>query len=107
MLTNLLSNAIKNTPSMGFVEVILSTQGEHIYISVEDTGIGLTKEEMDKLFNKFGKIERCGKKLNVDIEGSGLGLFITKEIIDLHKGSICVESEGKDKGSKFTIKLNK
>jgi len=107
VITNLLSNAIKNTPPTGVVKVSLSMRGNTIYVSVEDTGVGLTADEMDKLFNKFGKIERYGKRLNVDIEGSGLGLFITKEIVDLHNGSIWVESEGKNKGSKFTFKLNK
>ena len=68
--------------------------------------MGLTLGEMDKLFNKFGKIERYGQRMNVDIEGTGLGLFITKEIVDLLKGSIWVASEGKNKGARFTVRLN-
>ncbi|MFX1552535.1 MAG: sensor histidine kinase [Promethearchaeota archaeon] len=75
-------------------------------ISISDTGIGLTKEEMDKLFTRFGKIERYGNGLEfIDIQGTGLGLYISKEIIDLHEGQIWVESEGRDKGSIFTIKI--
>ena len=106
VITNLLSNAIKNTPPNGLVKITLSRNGETLYISVQDSGVGLTLGEMDKLFNKFGKIERYGQRMNVDIEGTGLGLFITKEIVDLHKGSIWVASEGKNKGARFTVRLN-
>ncbi len=67
--------------------------------------LDLQKKEMDKIFKKFGKIERYGKELDVDIEGSGLGLYISKEIVNLHEGMIWVESEGRNKGATFTIKL--
>ena len=106
VITNLLSNAIKNTPPNGLVKITLSRNGETLYISVQDSGVGLTLGEMDKLFNKFGKIERYGQRMNVDIEGTGLGLFISKEIVDLHKGSIWVASEGKNTGARFTVRLN-
>ena len=106
VITNLLSNAIKNTPPKGSIKVTLSRNEDAIYISVQDSGVGLTLGEMDKLFIKFGKIERYGQRMNVDIEGTGLGLFITKEIVDLHNGSIWVASEGKNKGARFTVRLN-
>jgi signal transduction histidine kinase len=67
VITNLLSNAIKNTPPNGLVKVILSRNEDAIYISVQDSGVGLTLGEMDKLFNKFGKIERYGQRMNFDI----------------------------------------
>ncbi len=54
-------------------------------------------------FKIFGKIERYGKNLDVDIEGPGLGLYISNEIIKLHNGIIFVESQGRNKGSTFTI----
>ena len=74
--------------------------------TIKDTGIGLTREEMDRLFTRFGKIERYGEGLEyIDIQGSGLGLYISKEILDLHEGHIWAESEGRDKGCTFTIKL--
>ena len=107
VITNLVSNAIKNTPSYGTISLNLKEANDSIYIEVKDTGVGLTEEDMDKLFKKFGKIERYGQKLEIDTEGSGLGLFISKQIIDLHGGAIWVESEGRNKGSKFIIRLYK
>jgi two-component system phosphate regulon sensor histidine kinase PhoR len=106
VILNLLSNAIKNTPPTGKIIVKSLNKNDSVELSIRDTGIGLTKEEMDKLFIRFGKIERYGDGLEyIDIQGTGLGLYISKEIIDLHEGQIWVESEGKDKGSTFTIKL--
>jgi len=107
VITNLLSNAFKNTPKKGIIRIKLEEKGSAVYFKINDTGIGLTKKEMDKLFTKFGKIERYGQKMDVDIEGSGLGLYISKEIVDLHGGHIWVESAGRNKGSTFYIKLFK
>jgi len=107
VITNLLSNAIKNTPPEGNINISLYEKNDSFYFSITDSGIGLTTEDMEKLFKKFGKIERYGQDLNVDIEGSGLGLYLSKEMIDLHGGSIWVESEGRNKGSTFNIRFNK
>jgi len=105
VITNLLSNAIKNTPANGKIYITLIDHYDHIDIQIKDTGIGITKKEKELLFEKFGKMERYGMDLGVDIEGSGLGLFISKEIVELHGGQIIVESEGRNKGSTFTIRL--
>lgn len=107
VLTNIISNAIKNTPQNGEIFLNLVEKAEYTDISVKDTGVGLTEKEMEKLFEKFGKIERYGMDLGVDIEGSGLGLYISKEIVELHGGQIFVESVGRNKGSTFTIRLFK
>lgn len=107
VITNLLSNAIKNTPKKGIIKIELEEKGETVYFKIRDTGIGLTEKEMENLFIKFGKIERYGQKMDVDIEGSGLGLYISKEIVGLHGGHIWVESAGRNKGSTFYIKLFK
>ncbi|MFX1345339.1 MAG: PAS domain S-box protein [Promethearchaeota archaeon] len=105
VIINLLLNAIKNTPPFGLILVNLEKQENFIDIKITDTGVGFTKEEMSKIFKKFGKIERYGKGLDLDTEGSGLGLYISKEIIDAHNGAIWVESNGRNKGSVFTIRL--
>ncbi len=80
---------------------------DYIDIKVRDTGVGITEKEKEMLFQKFGKIERYGKDLDVDIEGTGLGLYISKEIVELHGGKILVKSEGRNKGATFTIRLFK
>ena len=106
VIINLLSNAIKNTPPSGIITIKAYLKGDYATISVSDTGIGLTKEEMRRLFSRFGKIERYGVDLEyIDIQGTGLGLFISKELIELHKGEIRAESLGRNQGSTFIVKL--
>ncbi len=106
VITNLLLNAIKNTPPNGKITIILSENEDWVEFSVIDTGTGLTEEEMSIIFTRFGKIERYEEGLEyIDIQGSGLGLFISKEIVDLHGGIIRAESEGRGKGSNFVVKL--
>ncbi|MFX1257765.1 MAG: PAS domain S-box protein [Promethearchaeota archaeon] len=102
---NIISNAIKNTPSRGHIYIKLYRNNSWACISIKDTGIGLTKKEKEKLFKKFGKIERYEMCADIDGEGSGLGLYISKEIVELHGGKIYVESKGRNKGSEFIVKL--
>ncbi|MFX1455612.1 MAG: PAS domain S-box protein [Promethearchaeota archaeon] len=106
VINNLLLNAIKNTPPNGKIIVNLFRNNESVEFSMRDTGVGLTKEEMEIIFTRFGKIERFGEGLEyIDIQGSGLGLFISREIVQLHGGTISVESEGRHKGSIFKVIL--
>jgi PAS domain S-box-containing protein len=106
VLINLISNAIKNTPPDGKIKLSLNKKDNWAEIKIIDTGIGLTKEEMHMLFTRFGKIERYGSGYEyIDIQGTGLGLFISKEIIDLHEGEIRAESAGRNQGSTFIVKL--
>jgi len=107
VFVNILSNAIKNTPPHGQIFVILNETPDQIDVIIKDTGVGLTKDEKTKIFQKFGKIERYGMDLDVDIEGAGLGLYISKEIVKLHRGEILVESEGRNKGCTFIVRLYK
>ena len=105
VILNLLSNAIKNTLSNGNIFIKSIEHHNFIEIIIRDTGVGLTKKEKLFIFKKFGKIERFGKGMDVDIEGPGLGLYISSEIVKLHKGEILVKSKGRNKGSTFTIRL--
>ncbi len=107
VISNIMSNAIKNTQLKGKIFVDLVDTRDYIDIQIKDTGIGLTEKEKEKIFEKFGKIERYGKNFDVNIEGTGLGLYISKEIVDLHGGQILVESDGRDKGAKFTVRFFK
>ncbi len=105
VINNLLINAINNTPPGGDISIQLSLLENQIELRIADTGIGITPEEKQRLFTKFGKIERYGKGIDVISEGTGLGLYISKNVIELHGGSIRVESEGRDKGSTFIVTL--
>jgi len=106
VILNLLSNAIKNTPPNGKITVSLKKMKKYAKLIVKDTGVGFITQEINKLFTRFGKFERMEKGLEyLDIQGSGLGLFISREIIDLHGGRIWVESRGRYEGSKFIVKL--
>ena len=106
VIANLVSNAIKNTPPNGKIRVNLQEIEDWARISIHDTGIGLTKDEMEKIFTQFGKIERSGQGYEyLDIEGAGLGLYISKEIVNLHGGQIWAESSGRHNGCTFVVKL--
>ncbi|MFX1530044.1 MAG: PAS domain S-box protein [Promethearchaeota archaeon] len=106
VIMNLLSNAVKNTPPKGRIRIKVEGEENWVILSISDTGVGLTRDEMEIIFTRFGKIERYGEGLEfIDIQGSGLGLFISKEIVDLHGGYIRAESKGRDKGSTFVVKL--
>ncbi|MHA1414589.1 MAG: sensor histidine kinase, partial [Promethearchaeota archaeon] len=89
VISNLLSNALKNTPPNGVVELNVEDIDNWIIFSIKDNGVGITKKEMELLFTRFGKIERYENGLEyIDVRGSGLGLFLSKEIIKLHQGEI-------------------
>lgn len=100
ILNNFVSNAVKFTDE-GMVEVSLSKRDDKLSISVSDTGPGLTKEDLDKLFEPFNKILIKNRPPK---EGTGLGLYISKKIANILGGDISVESEF-GKGSKFTLTL--
>jgi signal transduction histidine kinase len=105
VVLNLISNAIKNTPPKGLIYITTHIENNYMDIIIKDTGIGLTQKEREKLFTKFGKVEREYIQMDIVTEGSGLGLYISKKIIDLHHGKIWVESEGRNRGTSFIIRL--
>ncbi|MFX1476549.1 MAG: PAS domain S-box protein [Promethearchaeota archaeon] len=105
VIMNILLNAINNTPRMGNISIKLNPKTKFVDIVIKDTGVGLTMAERTMIFKKFGKIERFGEGLDVNTNGSGLGLYISKEIVELHGGQILVRSEGRNKGSTFIIRL--
>jgi signal transduction histidine kinase len=101
VMLNLISNAIKFTNPNGAIYINVLDKGDTVEISVKDTGIGIEKEHLDLLFEKFYQID---KTLSRNAEGSGIGLSLTKSIVDLHGGNISVDSEI-GKGSVFKIEL--
>jgi len=100
VLANLVDNAIKFTSEQGQVFVLARRQGEELTIRVSDTGIGIPKDALPKIFDRFYRVYRPGEQ----IRGTGLGLAIVKKIITLHGGRIEVESEV-NKGTTFTAFL--
>ncbi|MBD3185786.1 PAS domain-containing protein [Candidatus Bathyarchaeota archaeon] len=105
VIVNLLSNAIKNTPTGGKIEVQVLQNDGRARVEIKDNGIGFLDSEIKQIFKKFGKIDRKNIKSDIDIQGSGLGLFISKEIIEMHGGRIWVESKGRNKGSTFIFEI--
>ncbi|MBN1595865.1 hypothetical protein JW933_08070 [candidate division FCPU426 bacterium] len=101
IIGNLLSNAIKFTPAGGAIKVSLRLDGSNLEIRVADTGIGIEEWEKEKIFRKFQQAERS---LTRESAGVGLGLNIVKNLVELHDGSIRVESV-KEKGSTFIVIL--
>ncbi len=102
---NILTNAVKYTKegSITFsINSVVKNNVCRLIISVEDTGIGIKQENINKLFNKF---ERLDLKDNITIEGTGLGLAITKKLVDMMNGKIVVQSVF-GKGSKFTVSID-
>ncbi len=102
---NILTNAVKYTKegSITFsINSVIKNDVCRLIISVEDTGIGIKQENLNKLFNKF---ERLDLKDNITIEGTGLGLAITKKLVDMMNGKIVVQSVF-GKGSKFTVSID-
>ncbi len=99
---HIISNAVKFTDKGGRVTVLVNNFLKDAEVIVSDTGIGIPKEELPKLFQKFSKINRPGSQ----VPGAGLGLAMAKKIIDLHNGLINVKSEV-NKGTTFVIRLPK
>ncbi len=105
IIINLLSNAIKNTPLNGLIYISVNKEKDYNDIIIKDSGVGFTEVEKKKIFKKFGKIERKDIEKDIIIDGSGLGLYISKHIVELHNGKIWLESEGRNKGSTFIVRL--
>jgi signal transduction histidine kinase len=101
ILVNLISNAYKYTPEGGSISIRARREGSSVRCEVEDTGIGMTPEEVDKLFTKFW---RAADDHVRDQPGTGLGLNIAKNLVELHGGQIEVKSQ-KDTGSTFAFSM--
>jgi CheY-like chemotaxis protein len=118
---NLLQNSCKFTPEAGTIDIRvynefsdtpatdfpaahgMETSGAALVVEIHDSGIGISPENMPRIFNAFEQGERVRTRV---FGGLGLGLAISRAIVELHGGSITAESEGKDKGAKLTIRLH-
>ena len=98
IVNNLLSNAFKYTPSGKAVSVNVSLTDKHLFLEINDTGNGMHKKEIDKIFDRFYRVE------GTEAKGSGIGLALTKELVAMHNGQISVHSE-KGRGTTFKVRL--
>ncbi|CAJ35938.1 GAF domain-containing sensor histidine kinase [Methanocella arvoryzae] len=103
VLLNVLNNAIKYTPDGGQISISVRDECDHLLIAVRDTGIGIPKEDIENIFSGF---YHSGYKLSYEYKGAGLGLAISRKIVESHGGKIWADSEP-GKGSTFFISLPK
>jgi signal transduction histidine kinase len=101
VVRNLVSNAVKYSPAGTPIAIKISRREEHALVAVSDNGIGIDKEDQRKLFKRFGRIESAA---TAHTAGTGLGLWLSREIARMHDGDLTVESEP-GKGSTFTLEI--
>ncbi len=101
IITNILANAFKFTPEAGRIDVTVTQSQDRVTVAVRDTGIGIPSDRIPRIFDRFYQVDGSHTRTQ---EGTGIGLSLTKELVELHRGSIEVEStEGK--GTTFTVHL--
>ena len=103
VLINLLSNALKFTPAGGSIDIALQDSGKNLEVGVSDTGIGIEKDNLERIFNEFYRVDN---PVNQRVHGAGLGLSLVKRIIEAHGGKIWVKSQV-NKGTVFSFTLPK
>ena len=100
-LTNLVENGIKYNIQDGWVHVTLNADHKYFYVSVADSGIGIPQESLDRIFERFYRVDKSHSR---EIGGTGLGLAITRNAIVMHRGAIKVKSE-EHKGTTFSVRI--
>ncbi|MDQ3245100.1 MAG: HAMP domain-containing histidine kinase [bacterium] len=103
VVNNLIENAITYTRAGGVVVSLAKTEGNKLLFSVKDTGVGITTEDKNVLFTEGG---RGKESLRTNVDSTGYGLFTVRLVVEGHNGKVWVESEGKDKGATFFVKLD-
>lgn len=96
ILTNLLSNAFKFTPENGSIKIVIEEREEGVQLQISDSGVGMNEEEVDQIFDRFYQVE------GTEVQGTGIGLALVKELVQLYRGTISVSSQ-KGKGTTFII----
>jgi signal transduction histidine kinase/CheY-like chemotaxis protein len=102
IVTNLVANAVKFTPAGGRVDVRLRRAGEHVELTVRDTGEGIGAEQLPHIFDRFHQVDRSVTRRH---GGLGLGLAIVRHLVEAHGGSVRAESAGRGQGACFTVRI--
>ncbi|MGI4849465.1 MAG: hybrid sensor histidine kinase/response regulator [Janthinobacterium lividum] len=102
VVANLLNNAAKYTPSGGQIRLTARREGDQAVIAVSDSGVGLSADELNKVFNMFSQI---GRSLELSQGGLGIGLSLVRHLVGMHGGSASASSGGTNAGSTFTVRL--
>jgi CheY-like chemotaxis protein len=102
VLVNLVGNSVKFSTAGGLVRVYGGRQGDQVWVSVEDQGVGIAKDELARIWDPFYQVEAPLQRRH---GGSGLGLAIVRRLVELHGGVVRAESEGENRGSRFTFTL--
>lgn len=105
VIMNLMGNALKFTPDKGKITLSFEEKEHFVVTHITDTGVGIDPEKIDTLFQKFGLVKDSYQANQVVSEGTGLGLYITKSIVELHGGQVTAYSAGPGKGSTFSFSL--
>ena len=105
VIQNLLENAVKYTPEKGDIKITIESDKKNVIFKIKDSGVGIPKNQQDRIFTKFFRAENVTR---METDGTGLGLYTTKNIVQAHKGEIWFESE-ENKGTAFyfTLPINK
>lgn len=101
VITNLVENAVKYNKVDGTVTISLNSDHQYFYVTISDTGIGISEEDQERVFERFFRVDKARAR---ETGGSGLGLAITKEIVKKHHGSIGVHSK-EEEGTTFTVRI--
>ncbi|WP_052356605.1 ATP-binding protein [[Clostridium] dakarense] len=101
IMLNILSNAIKYTQENGFIKVKINSTQDEIIVSVKDSGVGISKDKLDIIFDRFGQVD---SSFNRKCEGSGIGLSLVKNLVEMHGGEIHANSEVNE-GSEFIFSI--
>ncbi len=104
VIDTLFDNAIRYTPSGGTIKVAVREHDKSLNLYVEDSGVGVKSSELSRIGNRFYRSAAAKK---IDTEGLGLGLHVSKKIIERHKGKLLIKSRGENKGAMFTVQIPK
>ena len=102
IVANLLNNAAKYTPEGGHIQVLAERDGAEAVITVQDSGIGLTRDMLSRVFDMFAQVERSVVRAQ---GGLGIGLALVKRLVEMHGGSVAAFSDGPDLGCRFVVRL--